>query len=1013
MIRSNMCVLLLEVLVAFNLQFFLFGQVNALTVRIPKGGSGNGKSLHQIRVTPIPVPFPSHDRNLNVMITLPLSFLSSSSSLFSPATRRQSMSAHQRPYLSSSSSSPCCMMMYPTHRNDILSFSNNIHSNYDNFMDMNMINDFNNLLLSFVSSLSPNFSSLKLSLLLPFVSGSGMTVSIIAIVYYYILVHSMQDFQKLDGRTKRHLFMAQDASMVGIVQTLRRVKKMNEKEEEKKDLRQNFVVKMMVEAENNNNCNEIPDHKGMLKNNDEGIVGKEKNENNKKMRKLKQDDDDDCNILNKIGLFWESLSRNVTGSFDFGSSSDSSTASTYNTDSLTISDEKEELMLQLQLLEEENSLLEKLINNTMNNDDDAQDDDDYNEQDHNEIDYDSNLEEDLKSLSQEELEQQIKQLQQDIIELNKKREEKLKGVNNATQEILNDITLEVKSNYDDRITSVTNTSVKEEVGLKATEVTEGMGVMNEGNSKTFVLSPLTKKNESQTDVESGKIQIEISSKSISNDSRNEGGKKDTKDSVNTLDKFQFIEEQLVAKKGLTISKQLNDLGISKTSKNLTSTMSQNERDESFMLQEGNSSVIGSIDTTKSILGDGKILNMSALSQEENDENKLGPSSQARESQSKPLIEIKLSEKGSVANLKKYHGDSNRDDSNNKLFSSKDRKKITSETVCMNQVKLSDEFETSSLSNASEAQNEEPKEQSSPKNQNKILPSLPNTGIKDVDLIDESLKEKVEHAKEAIAEVMKGTNYQQSSLKTEDNQSENEDVSIHIGAKLSPGEDSTEFLISEREKRQKAMAQDLATAAFHEELQRNKRKNKDDEIRTQYYKNQIESDMARVRKYAAQKRLRKEVKLASDMHSNSNLLSIRSNEKTVTVIKDKVSLQRQVKSSTSLKSTALAAGEGETHKDIKNNITLWDIINKESEMKQGKRFSLPLNERESNGRGILLLGKSKRFKTPKRTSENHVASLSSENKENRTLVSNSVLRKRSLAIALTLVVVKRISQWILL
>merc|ERR1712038_1469713 len=118
-------------------------------------------------------------------------------------------------------------------------------------------------------------------------------------------------------------------------------------------------------------------------------------------------------------------------------------------------------------------------------------------------------------------------------------------------------------------------------------------------------------------------------------------------------------------------------------------------------------------------------------------------------------------------------------------------------------------------------------------------------------------------------------------------------------------DTLQDIFSEREKRQKEMAQELATAAFHAELQRNGNTNHKKKV--QKYKSQIESDMARVRQYAAEKKVRTEVKRVSDLQENTNLFSrLIEEKKAKEKMEEKVSLRRMMKSPSKSLSSSVAA-----------------------------------------------------------------------------------------------------------
>jgi len=248
----------------------------------------------------------------------------------------------------------------------------------------------------------------------------------------------------------------------------------------------------------------------------------------------------------------------------------------------------------------------------------------------------------------------------------------------------------------------------------------------------------------------------------------------------------------------------------------------------------------------------------------------------------------------------------------------------------------------------------------------------------------------------------------SKIKNEKDKSSNRDPpTIH----------TLQDILSEREKRQKEMAEDLASAAFRAELQRNN--NKSNKNRFQNYKNQIESDMARVREYAAQKKVRKEVKRASDIHSNTNLLSRLTKEKKAkeAMENNSVSLRRKVKKPLSVSLSSTASKDYKQSPSLSNrsknrHITMWDVVSKDAELKRSNKFNPPShsNQRGNKHQRGLLLMKSKTFKTPKKpTTEDQEEGMTNSRKRKGGASGSTTLRKRSLIIAFTLVLAQRVSQ----
>jgi hypothetical protein len=226
-------------------------------------------------------------------------------------------------------------------------------------------------------------------------------------------------------------------------------------------------------------------------------------------------------------------------------------------------------------------------------------------------------------------------------------------------------------------------------------------------------------------------------------------------------------------------------------------------------------------------------------------------------------------------------------------------------------------------------------------------------------------------------------------------------------------------VSIREKRQKTMAQDLANAAFHAELQR--KKTKQQKNKGHQYQDQIEIDMARVRKYAAEQKMKKEVKRVSELNSNNHLFNVIAKQKvhvpTKTVIDHGKKSRRGVESM-QLKNTLTTDDQ-----DNENNIELAIFGIVENQSTGSSKKSLGNNKGRGNMNNKIqkkrrfvvqtTTGKRKTFKTPNSGNTSMDSRdkirLTKEGKENRSSSSSPFLRKRSIVLAVTLVVAQRLSQ----
>lgn len=772
----------------------------------------------------------------------------------------------------------------------------------------------------------------KLSALSSFLIGSGIVSSSVGLIYYSILKKSIsiQEFQNLAAWEKKYLFLTQDASPTGISETMEQFKNREKKKENK----------INMDESNENNENDI-----------------EWKWDSEKYDKFKID-----NFIIKMERAISSFTNNS-------------------------SDNKQPL--QPQDIHEKNFLQTNFMNATNNSNRNDDDDDNNNnveeeeeEDNHtNDKDASSNY---LYTLSQEELELEIAQLEQEIIALNHKREEKLMDVNiTAALENFNDF-LEVgndDNDYDDQNNNNNEEEKKEyieEENIEEEEGKEDLVVIDEAATKAVSI-PSTEKET----VESGGIGIGRDDKT----SINPEGKKE-KVGESAYDRLGFIEEQAVAKKGLNISKKINTLGMFKKSKNMTSATSliNNDQVELSIVQQ-DLLTAGSGSLSEDIIRQKRYVPGSTHNLDEEPRQK---------TMSFNFRKLGESTDEQINKVNSDQGSSNNEEDDN-LCSSVGAKELKQKEMSkMKQVSLKDEHKISSLPKVKQIWVDHKKMQ--------VSSSSPNTKI--ANLLDDLSNEKEKHSVKQNIVIAVG----ETDIQNDKETSENEAIAVTAGG-ANLDKNSPTNLISEREKRQKAMAQDLATAAFHAELQR--KGEGDHKKRTQYYKNQIESDMERVRIYAAQKKLRTEVKRASDMHSNKNLFSMLVKEKKIPALEEKASLRRTAKSSfsTSTSTTTLASGQGAVTNQSNKNITMWDIVSNESKMRQGKRFTRPSKKIDSNDRGLLLMGKTKKFKTPKKPMNNQDTVSSSKKKEPSN--GSTLLKKRSLVLALALVMAQRVSQIIML
>ena len=293
----------------------------------------------------------------------------------------------------------------------------------------------------------------------------------------------------------------------------------------------------------------------------------------------------------------------------------------------------------------------------------------------------------------------------------------------------------------------------------------------------------------------------------------------------------------------------------------------------------------------------------------------------------------------------------------------------------------------------------------------------------------------------VTNTIKNVSSPNESISVNDDRQNKEPVQI-IPINLVNNDDSFygKSMISDREKRQKTMAQDLATLAFQAELQRNKKWNNDESIEnsSSFYqqKKQIESDMEIVKKYVAEKKLKKEAKRAAIWKENKKLISIIGHDNAKSTFggrrmlrrtpmnnddddDDGASLHRRLNNiSSSISSTRSRVGtdlnalsKSSNNKDI----TMWDIVSRESELVKHRNQK----QRNSNKRGSFfffnkLRGKSKPFKSPIKQTKVTTLQQRSKNIGNATRnsmmsIPNTSLTKTSVVLAFSLVMIQRIFQ----
>ncbi len=295
---------------------------------------------------------------------------------------------------------------------------------------------------------------------------------------------------------------------------------------------------------------------------------------------------------------------------------------------------------------------------------------------------------------------------------------------------------------------------------------------------------------------------------------------------------------------------------------------------------------------------------------------------------------------------------------------------------------------------------------------------------------------------------------------------------------------TELLDNEREKQQQEI--DKKRSAAYKAASTNNRKNtsyNSEQDKISNYKRQIEKDMARVREYAAKKKLRTEVARASDKHKHqgstqsATLVTHLAKEKSksnAAAASEKISLRRLVKpSSSSLSSTMSLVssswyGKSEASTAASTSVTseksnfrktlsttktvLKDVVNKQSssvldmisnrevsssEEARTKYLGTKRSEEDHNNNssssslsnGRFFSGR-KPFKTPRKMSgsdnnENDTAELTSSSNTRRSVSArmdrvdsdgnpvvkarSSMLRKRTVILAFTLVMLQRVSR----